>query len=263
MEMTAGTAALLLCSAALGGGLNAVAGGGSFLTFPALLLSGVPPIDANATSTVALLPGSLAGAAAYRGPRLPHRLALLLVSLLGGALGAWLLLRTSQRTFARILPYLMLPATLLFAAGPTLSARLRRRKVATAEGAVPAGASLGLLLLGQLLIGVYGGYFGGGIGILMLAALSLFGMRDLHAMNALKNLLAGCMNGVAVVTFVAAGIVHWPQAALMAGGAAGGAFLSARYARRLPTWVLRLLVTLVGLAISAYLFVKNQRLGAG
>jgi uncharacterized protein len=249
------TVILLFVAAFLGGALNSVAGGGSFLSFPSLIFAGVPPINANATSTVALWPGSLASVFAYREELGRHDrgfvVALGLISLVGGVLGSLLLLRTPQSTFARLLPWLLLIATLLFAFGGWITAQLRRRL------ALGVGQSRELswaVAVFQLVIAFYGGYFGGGIGILMLAALGLLGLKNIHEMNALKTLLAGAINGIAVLTFVLAGVVFWPQALLMLVGATIGGYGSAAFARRLDPRFVRVFVILVGVSMTAYFF---------
>ena len=233
---------VLFAAAFLGGALNAVAGGGSFLTFPALAWSGVPLIQANATSTTALWPGSVASVGAYRRELAARQGVRLLgaVSLVGGALGALVLLGTPQATFQRLLPSLMLGATLLFAFGGRVAARLRRRRAAAgAPGGGGTAASVVLLCLLQAVVAFYGGFFGGGIGILMLAGLALAGMEDIHAMNAVKTLLAVLINGVAVAIFVWKGAVYWPEAAVMVAGAIAGGYGGAHSARRLPPAAIR------------------------
>lgn len=254
--MTPGSALLLVGSAALAGALNAVAGGGSFFTFPALILLGVPPIDANATSTVALWPGSLASALAYRRELQgnPQDLGWLsLVSLAGGSLGAWLLLRTGDTTFARLIPWLLLLATALFAASGPLVPRLRAwRERDLAKPPQPTPRVVGPAV--QFAIGIYGGYFGGGIGILMLAAFSLAGQTDIHVMNARKSWLGALMNGMAVVTFALAGAVRWPQGLLMTVGAIAGGYGGARLARKVDPRAVRWLVIASGTALTAWFF---------
>lgn len=258
--MTWYQAGILFVAAVLGGTLNSVAGGGSFLTFPTLIFTGVPAIEANATSTVALWPGAVASIGGYRGAmRVERRLLLILsgVSLLGGVLGAILLLHTKQALFLKLVPYLLLLATLLFAFGGPLTARLRRRKGDHDEESSTFRLPLGWIIALQFVIALYGGFFGGGIGILMLATLTLMGMEDIHSANALKALLNACINGVAVITFIVAGAVFWGQAVVMIFGAIAGGYGGASIARRLDPTLVRRFVILVGLVMSAYFFVRG------
>lgn len=242
---------LLIVSAFFAGVLNAVAGGGSFLTFPALILAGVPPLNANATSTVAVAPGALASAYGYRRElgRISevHLPSFLGVSLVGGLAGALLLLWTPQRTFEAVVPWLLLFATVLFAFGPTASAWIRRNCTV----GYPA------VLVTQFFIAVYGGYFGGGIGILILATLGVFGLTDLHAMNGLKTLVSGCLNAVAVIAFVAGGAVYWTEALIMLVAAMAGGYAGAAVARKIPPPVLRKFVIVVGAAMTVYFFITK------
>jgi hypothetical protein len=243
--------------AALAAGvMNSVAGGGTLLTFPGLL--GVLGPDAaavaNATSTLALLPGSLAGAAAYRKELAESRhfvRMMLLPSLAGGVFGAGLVL-VDPAAFKVLVPWLVLTAALLFLAQQPISRWMKRHKPDREPG--PRGRA-GLILF-QFLIAVYGGYFGAGIGILMLTALGFMGVGDIHRMNAVKTLLAAAINGASVVVFVAGGLVHWPLAGLMAAAAVVGGYAGARVARRLPAWVVRWVVVAVGFGLSGYYFVK-------
>jgi uncharacterized membrane protein YfcA len=253
--MSFGQAVILFVAAVVAGTLNSVAGGGSFIGLPTLLFTGVSPISANATNTIALWPGSVASAGAYRSSLSVRRPILLLlggVSLLGGILGAILLLHTSQKTFLQLLPWLLLVATLLFAFGGRLAALLPKRKVLEERQTV---GSLIALAVVQLVIATYGGFFGGGIGIMMLAAFTMMGMEHIHSMNALKNILASCINGVAVVTFILAGVVVWPQAVVMIVGAIAGGYGAAVLARRLEPRLVRGFVIAVGLAMTVYFFV--------
>ena len=247
---------LLFLAAVLAGALNSVAGGGSFFTFPALVLIGMPPVNANATNTVVLWPGSLASVGAYRKELATEKHRLLVyggVSLLGGVLGAMLLLRTEQSTFQKLIPYLLLVATLLFTFGGTVAARITSRFQITHN--LSSQAKIGILFL-QLLIAIYGGYFGGGIGILMLALLAMMGMENIHAMNALKTVLATCINGMAVIVFIAAGAVIWSKALFMISGAILGGYGGAYYAQKInPIWVRRF-VTLTGSLLTIYFFKK-------
>ncbi len=243
---------IVFAAGILGGALNSVAGGGSFVAFPALLFVGVPPISANATNTVALWTGTTASGGAYRSRlNIPRRVLvpLLTVSLIGGLGGAILLLHTPAQTFLRVLPWMTLGATLLFAFGKRLAGARQSSLAHDASGAAIAGAALF-----QLLVAVYGGYFGGGIGIIMLAMLATLGMTDIHAMNALKTVMGSVINGVAVVTFVAAGAVHWRPGLVMVVGAVGGGYFGAHYAQKLPQAWVRGFVILVGAAMTIYFF---------
>ncbi len=256
--MTILQACLLFIAAILGGTLNSVAGGGSFIGFPALIFTGVLPIEANATNTVALWPGSVASVRAYRKELAVQNRRLLSVlgitSLVGGVLGAVLLLRTPQSTFVQLIPYLLLLATLLFTFSKPITTVLRKY--------IPRGDNLSWLTLlvvafFQLIIAIYGGYFGGGIGILMLATLGLMGMENINEMNAVKTLLQTCINGVAVITFIVAGAVEWPQAILMIVGAIIGGYGGAYYARKIEQRWVRLFVILVGLSMTLYFFIRR------
>lgn len=255
LPLDSAQAAILFGAAFMAGAMNAVAGGGSFFSFPALLLTGMDPKIANATNTVALWPGSLASVGAYRRELRSQREAVKMlagVSLGGGLLGALLLLVTPSDIFRLLLPYLMLAATLLFALSPRIS---RYARGLEAPGGSPAVSRRRSIVL-QGIISIYGGFFGGGIGILMLATLALMGLEDIHEMNALKTLLATLINGIAVAAFVVAGMVAWPEAVVMVAGAIAGGYGGAAIARRLrPQWV-RTFVVVVGLALSAYLFVR-------
>jgi len=246
-------AIFLFIAGALGGALNAVAGGGSFIAFPALLFTGVPPIPANATNTVALWVGVTASGGAFRkhldiSKRVMVPLAV--TSVIGGIAGAYLLLHTPAQTFLRVLPWLMLGATLLFAFG----ARLGK-----SGGGVRDDISTSALVFAsvfELIVSVYGGYFGGGVGILNLAMLAVIGMTDIHAMNALKVVLGGIINGVAVVTFIVKGAVVWKQGTVMIAGAVLGGYLGARYSLKLPPAWIRAFVIVVGTGMTAYFFWK-------
>ena len=235
----------------LGGALNAVAGGGSFIAFPALLFTGVPAIPANATNTLALWTGLTFSGGAFRHHLKVGRavlISLISVSVAGGVLGALLLLRTPAHTFLRILPWLMLSATLLFIVGPKLTRTPSRIDPSTR--AIIAASFF------QLLVGVYGGYFGGGMGFVVLAMLTAFGMADIHEMNALKTVLSSATNGLAVVVFIVRHAVYWPQALIMICGAALGGYFGAHYSLRLPQAWVRGFVIAVGTGMTVYFFVR-------
>lgn len=245
----------LFLAGALGGALNSVAGGGSFIAFPALLFTGVPPIPANATNTIALWTGAAASGGAYR-KRLdvPRRIMIPLLgaSMIGGLAGALLLLKTPAHTFMRVLPWLTLGATLLFAFGKKLAGE----RASLIEHESTSAALLGATFF-QLCVAVYGGYFGGGMGIVMLAMLAALGMTDIHSMNALKSVMGFVINGVAVVTFVAKGAVYWRHGIIMILGGIAGGYLGAHYAMKMPQAWVRWFVVLVGAGMTAYFFWKS------
>ena len=238
----------------IGGALNAVAGGGSFVAFPALLFTGVPPVQANATNTVALWIGTTASGGAYRNRlRISRRVMLPLIatSIAGGLIGAFLLIKTPAHTFLRVLPWLMLAATLLFTFGKHLTSRFAGSLEHEATTTALAFASLF-----ELAVAVYGGYFGGGLGIMNLAMLAALGMTDIHAMNALKVVLGAIINGVAVVTFIAAHAIYWPEGIVTTVGAVIGGYSAAHLAHKLPQPWIRTFVILVGTGMTAYFFLR-------
>ena len=246
---------LVFGSACLAGMINSVAGGGTLLSFPTLIWLGVPSIAANATSTLALWPGSLGSAWGYRRElRGVDRslYALMVPSLAGGLLGAFLLYRTPTEVFDRLVPLLILFATCLLAGQEAIQRRFDLSAIHTNA----RSPRLSWAMLFQAGVGVYGGYFGAGIGILMLAALSLMGQTDIHRMNALKNLLAVCINGVAAAYFVASGLVVWNDALVMALGAILGGVGGAGLARRLGRAVVRRLIIGIGFAMALALLIK-------
>ena len=245
---------VLFVAGVLGGALNAVAGGGSFVAFPALLFTGVPPIPANATNSFALWIGVTASGGAYRSRLDISRrvlIPLIVTSILGGIAGAFLLLRTPAQTFMHVLPWLMLAATVLFAFGKKLA---RPGASGLAHDATTT-ALLGAAVF-EFFVAIYGGYFGGGMGIMNLAMLAALGMTDIHAMNALKVILSGVINGVAVVTFIFAHAIVWPQAIVMTLGAIIGGYFGAHYAQRLPQSWIRAFVIVVGVGMTIYFFAK-------
>ena len=244
----------LAASAAAAGVVNAVAGGGTLITFPVLLFFGTPPVQANATSTVALVIGTAGSILGFRKqlPAVKHWLSKFIpVSVLGGWIGSLLLTRTSDRVFANLVPYLILFATLLFLAQGAF------RKLARREAAAPLAHGLWVALPLQLGLAIYGGYFGAGIGILMLATFGFLGLTHIHEMNALKNLLGSLINVVAAICFISAGIVDWPKAIVMTVGALIGYTAGAHLSLRIPQHVVRYLITGIGLTISAVMFYRQ------
>ena len=255
--MSLHTAIFLFFAGALGGAINAVAGGGSFVAFPALLFTGAPEIPANATNTLALWVGTTVSGGAYpQKLNMPRRIMIPLVvtSLVGGLAGAFLLIKTPAQTFLRVLPWLLLGATLLFAFGKHLTGRISASISHDASNAAVAGASVF-----ELLVAVYGGYFGGGIGIMNLAMLAALGMTDIHAMNKLKVRLGGVINGVATVTFIVTKTILWPQGMVMTAGSVIGGYSCAHYAQKLPQSWVKAFVILVGTAMTIYFFVRGYR----
>jgi uncharacterized membrane protein YfcA len=243
---------IILAASFAAGAINAIAGGGTLLSFPALVWIGRDPILANATNAVALWPGSFSAMVGFRRELRDAKRWLLLLtipSLLGGIAGAVLLLRTSTKTFNTLVPFLILGATLLLAAQEIITRRLRD---------VPKGRSwIVFAFIFQFLVGIYGGYFGAGMGILMLAALGLIGLTDMHQMNGLKNLLAICINGVAAIYFALSGAVLWHDAAIMAVAAIAGGFAGAKVARRLGRKFVRGAVVVIGLTMTVALFLHR------
>ncbi|MBX9929444.1 MAG: sulfite exporter TauE/SafE family protein [Gemmatimonadaceae bacterium] len=249
------TAAL---AAAIGGAINAIAGGGTLVTFPALLALGVAPVAANATSTVALWPGTMASLWGYRraiaGAGVWAR-AWALPSLAGGFVGSWLLLRTPDARFAALVPWLILGATALFMAQPLVLRHLAGTGMVASIDPTREAPPTRFLLF-QFLGAVYGGYFGAGLGIVMLAAMGLMGLRDIHQMNGLKNVGGGAINLVAVVLFATSGIVRWPLATVMLIGAMIGGYGGSRLAQRVGAAWVRRAVVVIGLSSAVYAFVR-------
>ena len=238
---------VLAAAAFFAGVLNTIAGGGTFLTFPALVYTGVPLVAANATSAVAVFPGYLGGAIGLRREieafDLPRLLRIVAFTAIGGLIVSLLLLVSSNEAFAFVVPFLLMLATVAFAFGPRIQGWAIRHSFGKAEGP-----------WGMLLVSVYGGYFNGGLGIVLLALFSLCGMRDLNVMNGLKNALSFVLSAISVATFAAAGIVAWPQAALMMAVAAVGGYVGAPVARALPATAVRMIVIAVGTTMSAIFF---------
>jgi uncharacterized membrane protein YfcA len=245
--------AVIFLAGVVAGAINSIAGGGTLISFPALLWLGRDPIIANATNTVAIWPGSLAGAYGFREElSTVKRWLLLLVipSIVGGALGGWLLLRTPESTFERLVPWLILGATVLLAFQEVISRHLPKNEH-------PTAASRAAVLVFQFLVALYGGYFGAGMGILMLAALGLIGLTDMHQMNGLKNVLAVCINGVAAIYFVLAESVVWSDVVVMMLGTIAGGFLGARMARRLGRTFVRRFVVAIGFGMALLLWLRG------
>ncbi|GAB6051079.1 sulfite exporter TauE/SafE family protein [Hydrogenophilus islandicus] len=257
----------VVAGGAAAGAMNALAGGGTFFSFPALLAAGLPPVVANATNSVALWPASLASAWAYRKELRRYAKALpamTVMALIGGALGALLLLLTPNRTFAVMIPWLLLAATLIFAAAPRLNQWLTAHRAknpslphptAAQDASSPVIARPSARLF-QLIVAVYGGFFGAGMGIVMIAAIALQGIDDIHEIQALKNALSAAIYTVAAATFVLGGAVSWPHLVVTAASASLGGYLAGRLARRLPPSRLRRFVLFAGSALTCYYFIS-------
>ncbi|MBL8205604.1 MAG: sulfite exporter TauE/SafE family protein [Blastocatellia bacterium] len=255
--MTLLQGALIVGSGVIAGAMNAVAGGGTLLTFPTLIWTGLSPIHANATNTVALVPGALAGAWGYRRELQSaetKRYVLLIPSLMGGLIGGILLRYTPPATFAALVPALILFAVILFALQEPIQRRLRGAQASTE----PVTTSRWLIAASvlQFLTGVYGGYFGAGMGIMMLATLGLLGFANIHQMNGLKNLLGMTINLTAAMYFIFVGLVHWPEALVMAVGAIVGGYGGAGLARKLGAKFVRVAVIVIGVGMALSLLLK-------
>jgi uncharacterized membrane protein YfcA len=253
-------AIILFFAAGIAGALNAVAGGGSFIAFPALLFVGVPPVPANATNTVALWPGLAASTFAYlKRLHVPPRvlIPLLITSIAGGFAGALLLLNTPQRTFLHLIPWLLLAGTLLFTFGNRIRALTGKTAVINDLRQL-SWQAITITSMVELLAAVYGGYFGAGIGFVLLAMLATLGMRDVHAMGAIRTLLAALINGAAVVTFILAGAVLWSQCVVMIAGAVAGGWFGAHYVQKVDSEKVRRVVIAIGIAMTAYFFVTMR-----
>ena len=242
---------ILLGAAILAGTLNAIAGGGSFLTFPALVFVGIPPVAANATSAVAVFPGYLGAVVGFRQEvklfdrKLLYRY--LIASLIGGFGGSLLLLITSNAVFSSIVPWLLLFATAMFGCGDIVLKRLKRL----------SGNRTSADLVMLFCVSVYGGYFNGGLGIILLAALLFAGLTDLSLMNGLKNGMSLCISIVSVVTFSIAGLVHWQEAIAMMIGATFGGYFGAILAKKIPQELLKYLITGIGLMMAIVFFYRS------
>jgi uncharacterized membrane protein YfcA len=250
--MPAGLDLLLLFLAGLVTGvMNAIAGGGSFVAFPALLLVGVPVIPANVTTTISTVPGQFASVWAYRhdiraATQFDIRM-LLAISVAGGLLGALILLATPNAVFVGVLPWLMLLATAIFAFGNFAPQTILQRFMLDMRG----------VLVAQFFIAIYGGYFGAGIGFMMLAALTLYGMRDIHAMNGLKLVLALCMTVVSSIAFALSGKVYWTQALVMCVATLIGGYFGALGAKQVKPEFIKVFVVILGASLTVYFFLHK------
>ena len=245
----------LFAVACLAGGMNAVAGGGTILTFPTLLAFGMPSIQANATSTLALLVGIMGSLYGYRNhlaAAKPWLKNFAPVSVVGGLLGAWLLTRTNEKFFDQLVPFLILFATVLFLLNDAFRRLAGIEAVASVKRPHAAGTIAALVL--QFGVAVYGGYFGAGIGILMLATMGLMGLHHIHEMNAIKTVLGALINIVAAAYFVFVGLVVWPQAIVMTIGATLGYFLGSHMAQKISQQQVRNIVAVIGVSLSAVFF---------
>ena len=257
--MTLTEALLLAVSAAAAGLINAVAGGGTLVTFPTLLLVGTPSVVANATSTLALVIGTFGGVFGYRrqlGEVRGWLRRFIPVSLAGGLIGAVLLTVGGERVFSRLVPFLLLFATLLFL-GQGAFRRFAGFGEAAAGAAHPHSRTVWVAIVFQFLVAIYGGYFGAGIGILMLASLGFIGLTDIHEMNALKTVLGSLINLVAAVYFIFVGLINWPKAGVMTIGALAGYYFGAHFSQRIPQRRVRQIITGIGFTISAVLFYQQ------
>lgn len=251
--MGIGRYALLLVAASLAGAVNSIAGGGSVISFPIMLWAGIPPVVANATNNVALFPGYAASANGYRDELKgtdPTLLRFLIPAVLGGGAGAYLLLHTPSHVFETIAPYLVLFATGLLAANNALATK------AKARGARRSRSWWAWALVADFAMSVYGGYFGAGLGILLLATLALMGFTDLNYMNGIKAVLSMSIVAVALVYFAASGAVLWSVGIVMAIGAAAGGYAGARLARRVPQERVRRAVVVIGIGMTISLLVR-------
>jgi uncharacterized protein len=248
--------AWMVVASMIAGVMNAMAGGGSFLSFPAMLAVGVLPIQANATNTVALWPGQLTSVAALRGDLRRDLLPVVIgASVLGGVSGAVVLLKTKQLTFLHMVPWLLLTASVLFGLSGPVSRWLRRR---SAEPHIPRRPAMMPLFLALLPVCFYIGYFGAGAGFLIMTALALFGIEEMNTLNSLKVLAACISNFCAVLTFVASGAVIWRYCLVSMVFAGAGGYVGAHYARRMNPNVLRSIVVITGCIMAAYFFWKNR-----
>jgi uncharacterized membrane protein YfcA len=249
-------ALILAAAGCIAGLMNSIAGGGTLVTFPTLIYVGLPSIAANATSTVALLPATFGGAIGYRNKIrqiVPWLRLFVPVSLLGGLIGGILLVQTPSKMFDSMVPFLILFATILFMAQSSF-ARFVGSRVAISHQNPPSKRWIYGSVIFQFAVAIYGGYFGAGIGILMLASLGVLGFEDIHEMNTLKVILGFLINIVAAVYFIVSGLIYWPEALVMACGAVIGGYSGAHFAQKVPQKRVRSVITAIGLTISAVMF---------
>lgn len=239
----------LIILAAFGAGvLNTIAGGGTFLTFPALVFIGVPPVIANATSGVAVLPGYLSGALGFRDELQvfdrKQLIRLSLIAIVGGLIGSLLLLVSSNEAFSFVVPFLLFGATLTFLYGD----KIRKWAASKSRSVTPFGT------FGLFLVSIYGGYFNGGLGIILLALFALWAMQDIHEMNGLKTWLSFVLSAISVVVFAVGGLIEWRYAIVMMVAATLGGYAGASIARSMPKETVRILIAIVGFTMSAIFF---------
>ena len=244
---------LLFAAGFLAGGINVIAGGATLVTFPVLLAVGLPPTVANASNFVAVLPGNAAGVPAYAKEIIDNRAAAIrfvLASLAGGAVGCVLLIYSTDNFFIRIVPWLILTATLLYAFGGKIN-----KAISAHNGGKSIAQGLPTYFL-IFLASIYGGYFGAGLGVIMLAVFNMVGFSDFHEANALKNLTNTVIGALGVLIFAASGLIAWPHALVMMVGAAVGGYVTVLFARRISQKLLKNAVITLGFSLSAYYFLK-------
>ena len=255
MHVTHGT--ILFLAGLAAGAINSVAGGGSFIAFPALLFVGIPPVNANASNAVAVWPGQAVSIGAYRSQfrnlSWSTMTPLIITAVLGGVLGGWTLLKTPQAMFMHMVPWLILAATIVFTMSGRVTRWVRQR---TASGEHHEFSNVRAVSI-QIFIAFYIGYFGAGAGILILAMLALLGMDEIHTMNALKALLTTVSNGVALVLFVIAHAVYWPETIVMAVGTILGGYFGAYFAQKTKPEYVRAIVIVIGFVLSFYYFARQ------
>jgi uncharacterized membrane protein YfcA len=259
--VTLAESALLLLVAAIAGALNSIAGGGSFISFPTLVFLGLPSVNANATNTLGLWPGTMASAGAYRkamnATMLKRLVPLIIITLAGSLVGAHLLLKTRVATFDRLVPWLLLQGTVLFLFRAKITAGVAQRR--QQDG--PSRWQVMGVTVAQAALGIYIGYFGAGVGIVMLPLLSLMGIENIHAMSGVRTFMVTCGNAAAIAVFIFAHAVYWPQALLMMLGATAGGYAGAYFAQKMEPKTVSYLVVAIGAGMTAYFFWKTYLRG--